>query len=354
MARFLKNQDAAIGNAPEDAIFIGKKRVEKIDITVLDYDSEHLEEKNIEILTDIIKFRESAAVTWININGLHEASLIKEIGQLFKLHSLTIEDILNTGLRPKMEEYDHYLFFMFKKIHYNDQLKRLEGEQLSLILGDNFVLTFQERPSEIFELVKNRIRKQKGKIRKNGADYLAYSLLDAIVENYINIISKLGEKIEEIESKILTNPNHQLLMKIYAYKQEINYIRKSVRPTKDFILHLSRMDNEFFEEFTRPFLKDLLDLAIQAVEVVDVYREILSDHLNFYNSRMNNKLNEIMKVLTIFSVIFIPLTFIASIYGTNFDYLPELRYKYGYFVFLGALVMIATSMLIYFKKKKWL
>ncbi len=220
---------------------------------------------------------------------------------------------------------------------------------MSMILGKTFLLTFQERPGDVFEPVREWIRKHKGRIRKVGIDYLAYALLDTIVDNYIFIIERLGEQIEDIEDENLGNPTQGVLTRINNYKREMNYLRKTVRPAREFMLQLSRLDSDLIHDETVPFLKDLLDLASQAVDVIDTYREMLSDHLNIYNTGVSNRLNEIMKVLTIFSAIFIPLTFIAGIYGTNFDNLPELHYRYSYFIMWG--VILAVSLAHVFQTK---
>ena len=223
-----------------------------------------------------------------------------------------------------------------------------------MVLGKTFLLTFQERPGDVFEPVRDRIRKQKGRIRRVGIDYLAYALLDTIIDNYIVIIERLGEKIEEIEDEILGNPTQDVLARINDYKREMNYLRKAVRPTREFMLQLSRLDSDLIQETTAPFLKDLLDLASQAVDSIDTYRDMLSDHLNIYNTGVSNRLNEIMKVLTIFSAIFIPLTFIAGIYGTNFDNVPELHYRYSYFAMWGVFLSVILAMLRFFRRRCWL
>lgn len=354
MARFLKNKDAAIGRVPGELVFIGEQKTAQTTIRVIDYDKEHLAELELHDIHEGLAFKETETVTWINMNGLHDTGVIRELGKGFGLHPLVLEDILNTGQRPKMEEYDDYLFLVIKMMRYDEEVGRISSEQLSLVLGKTFLLSFQERPGDVFEPVRDRIRKQKGRIRGVGIDYLAYALLDTIVDNYIFIIERLGEKIEEIEDEILDNPTQEILARINSYKQEINYLRKSIRPARESLLQLSRLDSDLIQAATGPFLKDLLDLSTQAVEVIDTYREMLSDHLNIYNTGINNRLNEIMKVLTIFSAIFIPLTFIAGIYGTNFEYLPELHFRYSYFVFWGVMLTVALAMVRFFRRRNWL
>ncbi len=354
MARFLKKKEASIGQVPGELIFLGEQKVQQATIRVIDYNRESLTETDLRDIKAGLTYRESDTVTWINVNGLHDTELIREIGNGFGLHALVLEDIVNTGQRPKMEEYGDYLFFVIKMMRYDQAEEKIHSEQLSMILGKTFLLTFQERPGDVFEPVRDRIRKQKGRIRKVGIDYLAYALLDTVIDNYMYIIERMGEKIEEIEDEILDNPTQDILSRINAYKREMNYLRKSIRPAKEFILQLSRLDSDLIQESTEPFLKDLLDLSTQAVEVIDTYREMLSDHLNIYNTGISNRLNEIMKVLTIFSAIFIPLTFIAGIYGTNFEFLPELHYRYSYFIFWAVMLTVAIAMLRFFKRRKWL
>lgn len=354
MARFLKKKEEIIGQVPGALVFVGEQKVTEATIRVIDYDQKQLSEKELHDISEGLAYKESSTVTWININGLHDLDLIGEIGKGFGLHALVLEDIVNTGQRPRMEEYDNYLFFALKMMRYDSDAGKIRSEQLTMILGKTFLLTFQEQPGDVFEPVRERIRKQKGRIRKVGIDYLAYALLDTVIDNYLFIIERLGEEIEEIENQILDNPTQDVLSKINAYKREMNYLRKTIRPAREFILQLSRLDSDMIESTTQPFFKDLLDLANQAVDAIDSYREMLSDHLNIYDSRISNRLNEIMKVLTIFSAIFIPLTFIAGIYGTNFENVPELHFRYSYFIMWGVMVIVVVFMLRFFRRKKWL
>jgi magnesium transporter len=354
MARFLKKAEAAHANIPGEPVFIGKRKMDKINIHVIDFNDKLLEEIKPDKVEDLSKLRDTTTTSWININGLHDTEAIKALAKNFNLHPLVAEDIANTGQRPKMEDYDDHLFFTLKMMRYDHENKKVESEQLSLVVGSNFLITFQERPGDVFEPVRKRIRNKLGRIRHHGVDYLAYALLDSVVDNYMLIIERIGEQIEEIEDEILSNLNKGVLNKINDYKREMNYLRKTIRPVKEFMLQLSRLDTNLFREDTQPFIKDLLDISTQAVESIDTYRLMLSDHLDIYNSSINNRLNEIMKVLTIFSAIFIPLTFIAGIYGTNFEFIPELGFKYSYPIFWGVLILVASVMLRFFRKKKWL
>ena len=354
MARFLKKRHQSNGQSPGALIFIGQKKSDSVQIKVIDYDAENLTEQELSSIKDGAHFKSGETVTWFNINGLHDIEVIREAGQAFGLHPLVLEDILNTGQRPKIEEFEQYLFIVLKMIQYDPESEMIINEQLSMILGENFLLTFQERPGDVFEPVRERIRRNKSRIRAVGTDYLAYALLDTVVDNYIYAIELIGEKIEDLEEEVLSAHDTPVMEKINGFKRETNYLRKSIRPAKEAIFHMSRIDSPFFADQTIPFLKDLQDLISQATEAIDTYRVLLTDQLNIYNSVMANRMNDIMKVLTLFAAVFIPLTFIAGIYGTNFDYLPELHYKYSYFIFWGVLIALAGALLLFFKRKGWL
>jgi len=354
MARFLVKKEKTIGQVPGEPIFIGEQKVSKTTIQMIDYNKHTVTDIELNDIQEAIKQKDTSTVTWININGLHDTALIEKIGQAFNLHSLILEDIVNTGQRPRLEEYDDCLYIVLRMMFYQPQLGTVQSEQLTILLGKTYLLTFQEKPGDVFNPVRERIKKQKGRIRKVGTDYLAYALLDTIIDNYLVIIERLGDKIEDIEDDILKNQDNTVLSKINSYKREMNYLSKTIRPAKEFILQLSKLDSDLIKDSTRPFFRDLLDLASQAVETIDTYRDMLSDYLSIYNSQANNKLNEIMKFLTIFSAIFIPITFIVGVYGTNFDILPELHFKYAYFVMWAVMVIVVLGMLRFFKHKKWL
>ena len=353
MTRFLKNRKKNSGQSPGALIFIGTKKVETIKARVIDYNLTNVTDLELQDIKDVSRYKSADSVTWLNINGLHEIDSIGEIGKMFELHPLILEDILNTGQRPKIEEFDSYIFIVLKMIHFDEKTQMIVNEQLSIVFGDKFLLTFQEQPGDVFDPVRGRIKKQKSRIRGSGTDYLAYALIDTLVDNYLFIIEHIGEKIEDLEDEILSESESNVMEKINRFKKEINFFRKLIRPAKEAISKMSRIENDLFHEDTTPFLKDLEDLINHVSEATDTYREMLIDQLNIYNSVVANKMNDIMKVLTIFAAIFIPLTFIAGIYGTNFEYLPELHYKYSYFIFLGVLVLIAGALLYYFKRKHW-
>jgi len=353
MARFFKKREEIKGLSPGSLVFVGNQKVENVRIRVIDYDGAQLKEDELKDIAAGAEFKRTNTVTWINVDGLHDLALMKDIASTLDLHPLLMEDILNTGQRPKLEEFDNCLFLVVKMLRYDKEKQMIISEQLSMVSGDTFLLTFQEQPGDVFEPVRERIRKQKGRIRASGIDYLAYALLDTVVDNYIFIIERLGEQIEDIEEEVLEKAEPAVMEKINAFKREMNFLRKSVRPAREAVIQLSKLDSELINDQTVPFLKDLQDLITQAVEAIDTYRDMLSDQLDLYNSVVSNRMNDIMKVLTIFAAIFIPLTFIAGIYGTNFEYLPELKFKYSYFFFWGAILAVAAVMLIFFRKKKW-
>lgn len=319
-----------------------------------EYDEQTLKEQTLDEIARVRDLGDPQHVTWINVDGLHDVEAIREAGDIFGLHPLLLEDVLNTGQRPKLEEFDDTLFMVVKMLRYDDASGMVLAEQLSMVVGPRFVLTFQEQPGDVFEPVRERLRNRKGRIRSAGSDYLAYALLDSVVDNYIYIIERIGEEIEEIESEVLESMDPDLIGEIGRLKREMSFLRKAVRPAREAILKLSKIDTDLIDDGTVAFLKDLLDISSQATEAIETYREMLSDALNMYNSAVSNRMNDIMKVLTIFAAIFIPLTFIAGIYGTNFEYLPELHYRYGYFVFWGVMIAVAGAMLYYFRKKGWL
>ncbi len=353
MARFLKNREKVKGQSPGALIFVGTQKVDTINMHLIDYDDNNLTEKELVDIKDGAPYKQTRSVTWINVNGLHDVAAIGNIGQAFDLHPLVMEDILNTGQRPKIDDYGSYIFIVLKMIRFDKDAHKIANEQLSVVLADTFVLTFQERPGDVFNPVRERIRRQTSRIRGAGTDYLGYALMDTVVENYISVIEHIGDQIEDLEEAALLGHNPGVMESINLFKRETSYLRKSIRPAREAIFQMSRLESDLIHEKTLPFLKDMEDLIIHATEAIDTYRDMLTDQLNIYNSVVANKMNDIMKVLTIFAAIFIPLTFIAGIYGTNFEYLPELKYKYSYFIFWGVLVTIAGASLYYFKKKKW-
>jgi len=354
MARFIKKKKQEIGLSPDDLLFRGKKKINEVVLRIIDFDENTLEEDAIKIVKDVLKYTEKDTVTWLNVDGLHNAAIMKEIADTFELDTLVLAEVMHTQARPRVIEYDNCILISIKMMQQNADTGQIVVENLSLILTESVLISFQEKRGDVFEPVRERIRKQKKRIRNGGTDYLAFALLDIVIDNYLYVLSVLGEKIETLEDNLLINPNEVVINEINNYKRELNFLRKSIKPAKEMIFVLAKLESEFINESSYVHFKELEDNISQANEVSDSYREILSDQLNIYHTTISSKLNDVMKFLTVFSVIFIPLTFIAGIYGTNFDVLPELHYQYSYFIMLGVMVIVALGMLYYFKRNKWL
>lgn len=355
MARFIVKTKAEIGASPFEVKYRGEERSDPVLLRLIDFDGTNLEESELKDVENAKKYMDTDTVTWLNVDGLHEPKLLEKISEIFKFDKVVISDTLDTHQRSNVVEYDGCLYVTLKMLQYDAKSEEIVAENLSLVIADRVLISFQEQRGDVFEPVRERIRKGKKKIRNSGTDYLAYTLLDIVVDNYIYIISKLGEKIEGIEDQLLNEPNKKTLAQINRYKREMNYLRKSIYPAREMIHNLGKLDTEFLDEDTVAIhLSDLRDNMVMAIETSDSYREILSDQLNIYHTTISTKLNDVMKFLTIFSVIFIPLTFIAGIYGTNFDHLPELHYKYSYYVMWSVMILLALVMIRYFRIKKWL
>ncbi len=360
MPRLIKKISKSKGLAPGSLVHIGEKKIENMRVSIIDYSDDKFEEKEVKKIEECFPFKIKPTTTWINIDGLHEIELIEKIGNYFEIHPLVLEDILNTDQRPKMEEFDNYIFFVLKMISYNEKKREVHSEQVSLILGENFVISFQESIGDVFDSVRERIRSGKTRIRKRGADYLAYALTDAIVDGYFGILEKIGERIEDIEEDLISNPDPKTLQGIYNLKREMIYIRKSVWPLREVINNLLRGESKIITESTHIFLRDLYDHTIQVIDTIETFRDVISGMLDMYMSSVSNKMNEVMKVLTIFAAIFIPLTFVAGLYGMNFSpdtspfNMPELNFYLGYPMVLFAMSIIGIIMLVYFKRKKWI
>ncbi len=342
------------GTIPGSLIHIGEKKSENQKVTIFDYDTNELIEKEIVNMDELLTFREKPTVTWINIDGLHEVKTIEKIGSIFEIHPLVLEDILNTKQRPKTEDFTDYVFIAMKMLSLDKNNMDIISEQFSMILGKNFVISFQEFEGDVFKNVRDRIRTAKGRIRRMKSDYLTYSLVDAIIDNYFGILENFGEKIETLEDIIIESPQSDTLEEIYKLKRTFINLRKSVWPLRELISSIIRDESELFTSKTNIYFRDVYDHTIQVIDTIESYREMVSGMLDIYLSSMSNKMNEIMKVLTIFAAIFIPLTFLAGIYGMNFKFLPELNWKWAYPVWWILALVIGIGMLLYFKKKKWL
>lgn len=354
MPKLIKKRSKKAGLPPGSLVHIGEKKAETPKITIIDYDETHFQEKEVKTIDECFIFKDKPTVTWINIDGLHQVEILEKLGECYGLHPLVLEDILNTDQRPKMEDYGEYIYIVLKMLDYNDKSNEIESEQMSLILGPNFVFSFQEREGDTFNPIRERIRNSKGRIRKMGADYLAYTLLDSIVDNYFIILEKLGEKIEFLEEKLVTRPTPETLQVIHYLKREMIFLRRAVWPLREVVNGLERGESSLVKESTRVYLRDVYDHTIQAIDTIETYRDMVSGMLDIYLSSVSNRLNSVMKVLTIIATIFMPLTFLAGVYGMNFKYMPELEWRWGYPLVWFIMAGIGISMLIYFRKRKWL
>jgi len=350
----MKRAQQKVGLPPGTLVHIGERKTEKSRITILDYDESQFEEKEAKAVEECFPFKDKPTITWINIDGLHDVEVIEKIGKQFGLHPLILEDIVNTGQRPKLEDFGNHIFVVLKMLYYDKEKNELEAEQVSLIFGENFVISFQERVGQIFEPLRERIRKSKGRVRKSAADYLAYALLDSIVDNYFVILEQLGERIEDAEQELAASPTVETLQTIRVFKKEMIFMRKSIWPLREVVNSLERGESSLIDESTVIYLRDVYDHTIQIIDTVESYRDMLSGMLDVYLSSISNKMNEVMKVLTIFAAIFIPLTFVAGLYGMNFSFMPELEWQWGYFAILLVMAAIGASMLVYFRRKRWL
>ena len=350
----MKKLSKKIGMPPGSLVFTGKQKAEKVLIDIMDYDSGKIDEKKAGKIEDCFPYKDSPTVTWIDIKGIHDVNITSKAGEHFGIHPLVLEDILNTNQRPKVEVFDDYIFIVFRMLSFNESTAMVDSEQVSLIVGKNYVLSFQEKEDDIFEPLRERIRRSKGRIRTAGADYLAYSMLDVITDNYFLVLEKIGEQMEDLEEQLMKGPGQEALNQLYILKRETMMLRKSVWPLREATVQLERSGSPIISDNTYPFLRDLYDHTIQVIDTVETYRELVAGLIELYLSGISNRMNEVMKVLTIIATIFIPLTFIAGVYGMNFHYMPELEWSWAYFAVLALMLLIGAGMLIFFRRKKWL
>ena len=349
------NRSKKTGLPPGSIVFTGQKNNEAASMSLFSYNETTHEEFNNASIAEIKKIiNNEGKKQWININGLHDTSLIEQVGNLYNLHPLLLEDIVNPNQRPKVDEYDNCMYIVARMIYWDEQFNDLQTEQISFVLHAGGLITFQEKQRDIFDYVKNRIRTGKGRVRKTGTDYLLYALLDNLVDNYFLILEKLGDTMETLEEELFNNPKEKTLKTIHHLKREMIILKKSVWPMRDVINNLYRNENELINQSTHLYIKDLYDHILQINENIDIYRDMLTSNQEMYMSSISNKMNLVMKVLTIISTIFIPLTFIVGIYGMNFKFMPELSWEYGYPGVWIIMIIISLGMLFYFRNKRWL
>lgn len=356
MARYTRKKQEEIGLSPNALVFRGVKKTDEISMQLIDYNQDSVLEKKIETLDDLKRIKNSANFSWLNINGLHDAKIIENIGLVFGVPSNVLSDVMNPEIRSKVEDFGSGVFISLKVFKYHKRSRNLSVDNFSLILFENTLISFQEQAGEMFNPVRERIRKQSKKIRVAGCDYLAFALLDVIIDNYIYMMGVLGDKIELLEDTLYGKSgdvSKDLLQQINDYKRELSFFRRHARPVREMVTNLVKLDSDCIHDENNLHYRELLDNIKEATDISDTYREMLYDLMNGYHTTVSSKLNDIMKVLTIISVIFIPVTFIVGVYGTNFEYIPELKWKYAYYVMWGAMILIVIGMLWYFKRKKW-
>lgn len=354
MRKMIKKSSKKVTVPPGSLIYTGDKKVEEVEILFIDYDQTHFQEKKISNIEECFPFKETSMVTWININGLKEIDVVENLGKYFDIHHLVLEDILNVNQRPKMEDFDKYVFIVLKMLTYDEKTEQIESEQVSIILGRNFVITFQEKEGDVFDTIREHIKNSKGRIRNMGADYLAYALIDTIVDHYFAALEKIGDKMEYIEEELVTNPSVETLQTIHNLKREMIFLRKFIWPLREVIGKLERAESSLIQESTSIYFRDVYEHTIQVIDTVETFRDMISGMLDIYLSSVSNNMNKVMKVLTIIATIFIPLTFIVGIYGMNFKYMPELEWKWSYPLVLLLMFGVGVLMIMYFRRKKWL
>lgn len=339
-----------VGLQPGELVHVGEPRANPISISLLSYNATHFDEvKSYDIIKPLAKER----VNWVQIVGVHDPRTMASIGSRYDLHPLVLEDIMTTRQRPKVDEYEQYLFIVLRFFSYDAVSHKIEDEQISLILDKNFILSFQEKPSTVFDTLKDRLRQNKGIVRKQGADFLAYALIDTVVDHYFLLLDSIGSTIESLEDEIEGMTTHKSLAAIHHLRREIVFLRKSILPMREVINHLIRDDSLFISETTKFYLRDVFDHTIQVIESVDTCRDLSRGLLDVQLSHMSYRMNEVIKILTVVSTIFVPLTFITSFYGMNFDHMPELHWRFGYLFAILLMLAVALFMIRFFKKRKW-
>lgn len=354
MRRFTEDRSKKRGLPPGTLVPIGAAPGQKPQISLIAYDEADVLEKRGVSLEECFQQRAKPGTIWVNVNGLGDVETIQALGEHFGLHPLVLEDILSTDQRPKVEDFGDYLCVVLKMIRWNHAADEVDVEQVSLILGDRFLLSFQERPGDVFEPIRDRLRNGKGRIRAMGADYLAYCLIDAVVEGYFTVLEAFGEKIESVENALLREADAATLHQLHRLKREALLLRKSVWPMRELLSALERTDTRLIAKPIGPYLRDVYDDTIQVIDTMETFRDMLAGMLDTYLSSLSNRMNEVMKVLTVIATVFIPVTFIASIYGMNFQHMPELHWRGAYVVVLGVMAAIMTGMLLWFRRKRWI
>lgn len=349
-----KKQRKKAGLAPGTISYVGDLRDFEVFADMMEYCAETFDEKNNISIKSIPRSTGNEDIRWINITGIHETAVLETIGKTFELHNLVMEDIAHANQRPKLDEFDAYAYIVVQMVRYDDEFFQVSTEQLSIIVQGHTIITFQEQPGDLFEEIRERLRKNIGKGRRSGVEYLIYSILDTIVDNYFVVLEKMGDHLDEIEVKLLGEAKSNDVKELHGIKRELIYLRKSVWPMREVINSLGKSELIQKNQITEIYLRDVYDHCIRAIDTLETYREMSSSLMDMYLSSLSNKMNTVMKTLTIISTIFIPLTFIVGVYGMNFKYMPELEIKHAYEIVWGVMIILTLIMIRYFRRKGWI
>jgi magnesium transporter len=341
------------GLPPGSLVHVGDVHGHEQCITVINYNKTILNSCVAKSIDDILSLRNANTVTWVIIDNITDVAIVDAIGSHFNIHTLVLEDILNTHQRPKFEEFDHYLYIVFKSLSIKHNGFSVDYEQISLLLLDNIVFSFKEKPNALFDSILHRLHNESSHLRGAGADYLTYIIMDTVVDEYFALQDKFDELFESVEDELLANPTVETLSIIQKIKRELIFLRRGISPVRELIAALQRSDSNLLDSKTKRYFADVYDHIIRITESIESYRDLITGMLDIYLSSVSNKLNEIMKFLTVFSSIFIPLTFLAGVYGMNFDYLPELHWKWAYPLLWLVFLLTTLGLLAFFKRKKW-
>jgi len=353
----MKKRSRKAGLPPGSLVYVGEQKADAVRITLIDYDQDKFQERPVQQIEECFAFRATPTITWINIDGIHDVSIIEKIGKKYDVHALILEDILNTMQRPKFDEFDNCLFLVLKMLMWDEAKQGIVSEQVSLVFGANYMISFQESAAtgDVFNQIRDRLRQGVGRVRRLGADFLTYCLIDAIVDNYFTVLEKIGEKIEGLEENLVSHPTEQILHDIHAVKRELVSLRRSVWPLREIISRMEKSESELIAKTTDVYLRDVYDHTIQIIETVENFRDTVSGMLDIYLSSMSHRMNAVMKVLTVIATIFMPLSFFASVYGMNFDRFPELHWTWMYPEgFWGIIILVVATMLFVARRKKWI
>lgn len=359
--RFAHESKKRPGTPPGTLLYEGEKLVEPVRISYYNYTADRLDARDVAEAGELSQLASADGVTWINIDGVHDVDIVAEVGRIFHIHPLTLEDVVSTDQRPKMEEYPDYVYVVLQMIHYDHRTAEIDIEQVSIIFGDGFLISFQEAmEGDVFDPVRTRLRESRGHVRGRKADYLVYALIDVVVDYYMEVLEGLGEHIEQLEDRVLDEPDPGVMRDISRLRRKIVLLRRSIWPLRDVIMGLQRSERPFITRETDLFFRDVYDHAVRTVEIIESARDVLATLTDLHLSTLSFRSNEIMKMLAIIATIFLPLTFIAGIYGMNFDSavsplnMPELTWYFGYPFALGLMLIVAAVMVLYFRRRGWM